>query len=86
MSWDRLCNVKEEGGLGFKRLLEFNVAMLAKQAWRLLNNVNPILSEFMKSRYFPKYEFLDATLGNNPSYLWRSIIEAQDVMKQGVRK
>ncbi|XP_074347578.1 uncharacterized protein LOC141686442 [Apium graveolens] len=32
MSWTRLCEVKEGGGLGFKRLREFNMAMLAKQA------------------------------------------------------
>lgn len=32
LSWDRLCTVKEEGGLGFRKLKEFHVAMLAKQA------------------------------------------------------
>lgn len=32
LSWDKLCEVKEAGGLGFKKLREFNVAMLAKQA------------------------------------------------------
>lgn len=31
MSWDILCVVKEGGGLGFKILNTFNVAMLAKQ-------------------------------------------------------
>lgn len=32
MAWERLCEVKEGGGLGFKKLSEFNVATLAKQA------------------------------------------------------
>lgn len=86
LSWDKLCNVKEDAGLGFKKLREFNVAMLAKQAWRLLNNSNPMVTAFMKARYYPRNEFLDATLGNNPSYLWRSIMEAQGVVKQGGRK
>lgn len=38
MSWKRLCM---GGGLGMKELHKFNVSMLAKQRWRLLNNDNP---------------------------------------------
>lgn len=30
MNWEKLCEVKEGGGLGFKKLRDFNVAMLAK--------------------------------------------------------
>ena len=30
LSWDKLCSSKAEGGLGFKKLKEFNLALLAK--------------------------------------------------------
>lgn len=40
----------------------------------------------MQARYFPKSDFLNAELGANPSYVWRSILESQDIIKQGCRK
>ncbi|KAL8113768.1 hypothetical protein AgCh_020895 [Apium graveolens] len=40
----------------------------------------------MKARYFPHTDFLNAKLGKNPSYMWRSIITAQDVVRKGCRR
>lgn len=86
LSWERLCTVKEDGGLGFKRLREFNIAMLAKQAWRILNEVNPLVTRLLKARYFPNTSFLNAQLGTNSSYVWRSLMETKEVMQQGCRR
>ncbi|XP_074336045.1 putative mitochondrial protein AtMg00310 [Apium graveolens] len=60
--------------------------MLAKQAWRLVNKCNPVVRALMKAIYYPHSEFLNATIGINPSYIWRSIMEAQEVIRQGSRK
>ncbi|KAH9763510.1 reverse transcriptase domain-containing protein [Citrus sinensis] len=85
MKWDRLCKPKTHGGIGFKRLHLFNVAMLGKQGWRLLTNPNTLVARRFKARYYPNTSFAEAQLGSNPSYVWRSILAAQPAIRQGSR-
>uniref|UniRef100_A0A803QGE0 Reverse transcriptase domain-containing protein n=1 Tax=Cannabis sativa TaxID=3483 RepID=A0A803QGE0_CANSA len=76
---------KFEGGMGFRSLHDFNIAMLGKQGWRLLINPNSLVSRVFKARYFAHGDFLNAELGSNPSFIWRSLVEAQGVLKAGLR-
>lgn len=71
--WGSLTTHKMMGGLGFKDLHDFNVSMLGKQGWRLLNNQTSLVSRVYKARYYPRCDFLNASIGNNPSFVWRSI-------------
>uniref|UniRef100_A0A803PHD5 Reverse transcriptase zinc-binding domain-containing protein n=1 Tax=Cannabis sativa TaxID=3483 RepID=A0A803PHD5_CANSA len=85
MSWNKLCKHKHKGGLGFKDLRQYNLALLGKQAWRLLVHDSTLVSKVFKARYFPNSSFLSASLGSNPSYIWRSIFEAKDLIMVGAR-
>ena len=38
-----------------------------------------------KAKYFPRSDFLQAGLGDNPSYAWRSIMAGQNVVKKRMR-
>ena len=62
---------KTIGGMSFKKLHEFNLSMLGKNEWRLLTNANSLVARIYKSRYYPKTDFLHATMGHNPSFIWR---------------
>lgn len=41
---------KQTGGLGLKNMQLFNMALLAKQCWRILQNPNSLLSRVLKMK------------------------------------
>ena len=80
-----MCMPKDRGGLGFRDLRCFNLALLAKQGWRLQTNSTSLFSRVYKAKYFPHCNFDEATIGRNPSYAWRSLMAAQGVIRRGMR-
>ena len=49
LSWDKMCLPKDEGGLGFRDLKAFNLALLAKQGWRLQTNTTSLVHRVFKA-------------------------------------
>lgn len=82
--WDKLCTAKLDEGIGFRNLHMFNMALLAKQCWRLLQNPQSLFYRVFKVRYFPTCSIMEANLGNNPSFLWRSILSGREVIRKGL--
>ena len=76
---------KSKCGMRFKQLKQFNLALLAKQGWRLQRGGDSLVYKVFKAKYFPKCDFIEAGLGNNPSYAWRSIMAAHDVVWKGLQ-
>ncbi|XP_041009347.1 uncharacterized mitochondrial protein AtMg00310-like [Juglans microcarpa x Juglans regia] len=85
ISWKKLCSSKFVGGMGFKELEVFNMALLAKQAWRLLQKKKSLFHKMYVARYFFDGNLLTATLGRNPSCAWRGIWEAKSLLVHGGR-
>uniref|UniRef100_A0A803QPB9 Reverse transcriptase zinc-binding domain-containing protein n=1 Tax=Cannabis sativa TaxID=3483 RepID=A0A803QPB9_CANSA len=85
-SWKCLCQHKHVGGLGFRDLCDYNLSFLGKQGWRLLTKKDTLLERIYKARYYPNGSFLQAKLGQNPSFIWRSIWEAQALVRNGARR
>lgn len=71
--------------MGLRKLREFNIAMLGKEAWRLIDNPNSLVARIYKAKYFPRTNFMDATIGSNPSFIWHSILEAQPFLRRTCR-
>ena len=83
-SWDKLSISKQEGGMGFRELRDFNLAMLAKQGWRMQQDHDSLLSKCFKARYFPRSTFLKAKVSPGCSYVWRSLVAAFPIPKRAI--
>jgi hypothetical protein len=68
MSWEKMGRAKENGGLGFCDLESFNMALLAKQGWRLLQFPKSPVAKIFKEKYYPHTTYMETPLGNMPSY------------------
>lgn len=63
-SWQTLCLSKNDGGLGFRGLINFKLALLSKQSWLVIQNPDAFWVEVLKARYLPTSDFMHATKGS----------------------
>lgn len=71
--------------MGFKEFSCFNHALVAKQEWRILQFPDSLVARVLQARYFRQSNFLQAKLGSNPSYIWKSILWGRIVIQKGYR-
>ncbi|TYH19125.1 hypothetical protein ES288_A05G327800v1 [Gossypium darwinii] len=70
-----MTKVKSMGGMGFRDLNLFNISLLAKQCWKLLQNPKALWARVLKGGYFPKGAFLNAKQGSTASWVWASLLQ-----------
>ncbi|CAN1194207.1 Uncharacterized mitochondrial protein AtMg00310 [Linum perenne] len=81
--WSRaetLCNSKQGGCFGFWNFSDLNLALLAKQGWRILDNPDTLWVRLLKSLYFHNRNFLTAKQGARSSWIWSSIFKVWDTV------
>jgi len=83
--WEKHSAPKVHGGMGFKDLTTFNLAMLGKKGLKFFTEPDSHAACIFKARYFPSGTYLTAQLGHNPSYVWRSILRTGFLVCGGTR-
>ncbi|XP_059650064.1 uncharacterized protein LOC132295802 [Cornus florida] len=82
--WDTLCKSKAVGGLGFKNMEAFNLALLAKMAWRMEVGDDSLLYKLFKKKYFSKCSFFYSSVVPRSSWVWRSLQATKAVLRRGM--
>ena len=57
--------------MGFRDLMCFNLAMLAKIGWRVLVYLNSLLANTLRDKYFRLTDFMNANCGHGVSWEWK---------------
>ena len=79
----KFCEKKTDEGMGFRDFRAFNLAILAKQGWRILQNVDSLMARTLKAHNFPRKNILQAQVCYVPSYTWHSIHESFWILEKG---
>lgn len=85
LAWNKMSMAKSRGGLGFRDLYGFNLSLLGKQCWNLIERPDTIVSRVLKARYYPDCHLLQARGLWGSSYTWSGIWEAKEEFKKGLR-
>ncbi|EEC68215.1 hypothetical protein OsI_36204 [Oryza sativa Indica Group] len=80
-SWDSLTKPKQCGGMGFREIRLFNQALLARQAWRLLEFLDSLCARVLKAKYYPNGTLVDTTFGGTASPSWKGVEHGLELLK-----
>jgi hypothetical protein len=59
VAWDIMLRPKAYGGIGFRDMRLFNQALLARQAWRLIQCPDTLCAQILKAKYYPSGSIVD---------------------------
>jgi hypothetical protein len=86
VSWKELASPKCNGGMGFRDMPLFNLALLGKHGCRLMTKPYSLCAQVLKGRYFPDTDFLHASALKSASATWRAIIAGREALNVGLIK
>ena len=73
IDWPSLAEPKVAGGMGFRNLELFNLALLGKHGWNLIMNPDSLCARVLKGKYFPQSDFMAAPVPKCALATWRAI-------------
>ena len=80
VAWDQVCLPKKEGGLGIKRITEWNKIALLKHIWNLCNDSDgSIWSTWIRSNLLRGRNFWTIKTPQNCSWAWGKILKLRSL-------
>lgn len=75
-----MAQTKDTGGLGFRELETFNIALLTKMATRVSTEPDSLWVKILKGIYYPMGDLNSASKGARASWGWASLLHGRDTL------
>ena len=84
IKWESVCLPKEKGGLGIKDIDTFNLALVGKWKWQLMQEKGELWTRVLESKYGGWRNLDEQGSTGNQSVWWRDLKQAFNQSQQGV--
>uniref|UniRef100_A0A803Q9D0 Reverse transcriptase domain-containing protein n=1 Tax=Cannabis sativa TaxID=3483 RepID=A0A803Q9D0_CANSA len=84
ISWSSLCKSKFKGGLGIRRIKDFNSSLLLKWGWKLITDPQNLWCSIMNEKYLKGRNLFDVEKKGTESMLWKAILKSRPLLKEGL--
>ncbi|XP_071688975.1 uncharacterized protein [Rutidosis leptorrhynchoides] len=81
VKWSTICLPKDEGGLGVKRLKEWNIALMVSHIWRLITNKHSLWVKWIHEYRLKGMSFWDAPCVAGASVGWRKLLAIRGIVR-----
>ncbi|XP_026417342.1 uncharacterized protein LOC113312820 [Papaver somniferum] len=81
-SWDTVNKSIELGGLNIRKTEHLNIVLLAKLAWRMLNEPDALWVQILKHKYFLNTNPIHAECNESMSWIWKGICRGLELVRK----
>ncbi|KAG7537157.1 Reverse transcriptase zinc-binding domain [Arabidopsis suecica] len=85
VSWAALCLPKSEGGLGLRRLAEWNKTLCLRLIWLLFNRNGSLWAEWHHHHHLRNKSFWDVVASPNDPWSWKMLLHLRPLAEQFVK-
>ncbi|GJR86146.1 hypothetical protein Tco_0210157 [Tanacetum coccineum] len=81
VSWDFVCMPKHEGGLGIRKIEDFNIALMATHIWSIFTHRESLWVKWVHTYKLKGRSFWDVPCRDDASWGWRKLLQIRSIIR-----
>ncbi|GJR97289.1 hypothetical protein Tco_0269463 [Tanacetum coccineum] len=81
VAWDSVCMPKHEGGLGIRRIEDFNIALMATHIWSIFTHRESLWVKWVHTYKLKGRSFWDVPCRGDASWGWRKLLQIRSTIR-----